>query len=116
LKPPSPDSKPNLLAAAEAEVLWRQTRLPHQIEPDGDHFGWAMISGRGAGKSHTGGNWARWQAFSQPGTVGAVLAPTFRDLRNTVFPALFRAIPDGLYDFKVTNAEVALANGSTILG
>ena len=75
-----------------------------------------MISGRGAGKSHTGGNWARRQAFSQPGTTGAVLAPTYRDLRNTVFPALFRAIPDGLYEFTQTNAEMKLVNGSTILG
>jgi phage terminase large subunit-like protein len=105
-----------LLAAAEAEVLWRQTRLPHQIEPEGDHFGWAMISGRGAGKSHTGGNWARRQAFTQPGSVGAVVAPTYRDLRNTVFPALFRAIPAELYEFTQTNAEMKLANGSTILG
>lgn len=97
-------------------MLWRKTRLKHQIEPDGDQFGWAMISGRGAGKSHTGSNWARRQAFSQPGSVGAVVAPTYRDLRNTVFPALFHAIPSELYEFRMTNWEMTLANGSTILG
>lgn len=96
-------------------MLWRKTRLPHQIVPD-DHFGAAMITGRGAGKTHAGSNWARWQAFSQPGSVGAVVAPTYRDLRNTVFPALFQAVPPGLFEFKLTNWEMTLANGSTILG
>lgn len=75
-----------------------------------------MITGRGAGKTHAGSNWARWQAFSQPGTVGAVLAPTYRDLRNTIFPALFKAIPADLFEFRLTNWEMTLANGSTILG
>ena len=100
----------------QAEARWKLSRLKHQIEPEGDHFGWAMISGRGAGKSHTGSNWARRQAFIQPGSIGAVIAPTYRDLRNTVFPALFKAIPPELYDFTQTNAEMKLANGSTILG
>jgi len=75
-----------------------------------------MCTGRGAGKSHTGANWARNQAFSQPGTEGLVIAPTYRDLRNTVFPALRAAIPEELYEFRMTNWELALANGSVILG
>lgn len=112
----SKNSNGSLLEAAKAEVLWRKTRLPHQREPDGDWFGWAMISGRGAGKSHTGANWARWQAFSQPKTEGAVVAPTLRDLRRVVFPALRRAIPAELAHFNISNWEITLANGSIIYG
>lgn len=75
-----------------------------------------MITGRGAGKSHTGANWARKMAFSYPGMEGLVVAPTHRDLRNTVFPALMQAIPEHLYEIKWTNWEMRLTNGSVILG
>lgn len=114
---PSRNSSRNWLDAAVAiEKTWRLQRLPYQIEPTEPHFGWAMVTGRGTGKTLTGANWARNQAFTQPNTQGAVIAPTYRDLRNTVFPALRAMIPPQLHTYRQTNWEMTLPNDSQILG
>ncbi|MGB8622386.1 MAG: ATP-binding protein, partial [Paracoccaceae bacterium] len=35
--------------------------LPHQLPPDGDWRTWAILGGRGAGKTRAGAEWVRTQ-------------------------------------------------------
>lgn len=98
-----------------------QCEAGHMID---DWDVWMFLAGRGTGKTYTGSSWAVEQALRFPGSFGAVIAPTHKDLRNTVVEGptgLIRAIPRDLVqltrDTNVWNqsaGEIKLKNGSVI--
>lgn len=60
--------------------LWaRATQLP----PQGEWLTWAMIAGRGAGKTRAGAEWVRAQVIDGAGRV-ALVAPTAGDARDVM--------------------------------
>lgn len=69
---------------AAARTIW-QTRLarPEQLPPDADWGTWLYLAGRGAGKTRTAAEWLAYEAIIAPKTRWAIVAPTFRDGRDT---------------------------------
>lgn len=72
----------NQVAASRA--IW-QAKLarPEQLPPDGDWDAWLYLAGRGAGKTRTAAEWISYEAICSPKTRWAIVAPTFRDGRDT---------------------------------
>lgn len=79
--------QPNELFAQFADALengWRSKALPHQVEPEGDWWTiWAMIAGRGAGKTRAGAEWVLEQIASGRRRL-ALIAPTAADARDVM--------------------------------
>jgi predicted phage terminase large subunit-like protein len=63
---------------------WTTHARPEQLPPGGDWYLWLVVGGRGSGKTRAGAEWlASELAGDQAGDASAVLAPTFRDARDT---------------------------------
>lgn len=81
----SPNSNPSV-AASLADALqdggWRSKARPSQLPPPGDWNGWAVVAGRGFGKSWIAANYANEMA----NTVGriALIGSTAGDVRDTM--------------------------------
>lgn len=79
-----------------------------------------MMAGRGFGKTRAGAEWAKLKAITMPGSRGAVVAPTFGDIRDTCFEGvsgLLSVIPHELIDdYNSSTALITLTNGSRIKG
>lgn len=75
------------LSEQEAEALlydWRGFNArPDQIAPDGDWSIWAIIAGRGYGKTRAGAEWVREQIAAGKRRI-ALIAETQRDLEQVV--------------------------------
>ena len=56
---------------------------PWQVIPDGAWYGWAMVGGRGIGKTLGGANWLDQEAQHHPGIRIGIIAPTKPDARAT---------------------------------
>ena len=83
--------------AVERRLEWLSTARPDQLPPE-DFFVWALIAGRGAGKTRSGAEHVWWGAFVQPERV-AVVGPTLPDVRKTAFEGesgLLARIPEKL--------------------
>lgn len=71
------------LLAAQLKPRW--TPLPHQIPPPGNWYGWALIAGRGAGKTDACAEYVARHVAGPPCLPGAVphwvgiIAPTLGD-------------------------------------
>ncbi len=99
------------------EALGYQTweRLPHQIPPEGDWFGWIMEAGRGSGKS-VAANLATRDHLNGPACISravphraAIIAPTIGDAVETAElndAALVRLQP---------GAEIRTARGGSLI-
>jgi phage terminase large subunit-like protein len=78
------------------------------------------MCGRGWGKTWVGSNWIIEQALTQPGSVWAVVAPTFRDVRATCFEGpsgIRRNLEPGVEDqWRRNELRLDLINGSIIYG
>lgn len=78
------------------------------------------MCGRGWGKTWVGANWIIEQAFKDPGSVWAVVAPTFRDVRATCFegPSGIRKQlePGEEEQWRRNELRLDLINGSIIYG
>lgn len=67
---------------------WWYIGRPEQQEPEGDWHVWLILSGRGWGKTRTGGEWLVKQILENPTTADgtptqwAIVAPTFGDVKN----------------------------------
>jgi predicted phage terminase large subunit-like protein len=70
------------LANVLAEGTWRSRARPSQLPPPGDWNGWAVVAGRGFGKSWVGANYTNEIAES----VGriALIGATAADVRDTM--------------------------------
>ena len=71
-----------------AHKPWWYLARPEQQEPAGDWNVWLILSGRGWGKTRTGGEWLAEQVLRNPKapdgvpTQWAIIAPTFGDSKN----------------------------------
>lgn len=67
---------------------WWYIGRPEQQEPEGNWLIWLILSGRGWGKTRTGGEWLAQQILDQPfagdgtPTQWAIIAPRFSDTKN----------------------------------
>lgn len=119
---------------------WRELARPKQLPPDDprhhlpDDNGFAcgcagldenwritlFMAGRGCGKTWAGANWVIEQALRDPGSMWAVIAPTFRDVRVTCFEGpsgIRRQLAPGEEDqWRRNELRLDLVNGSVIYG
>ena len=116
-------------ADKEAIVLytnWLKTAREKQISPSTEFNIWLILAGRGWGKTRTGAQDIALFALRNPGTICAVVAPTFGDLRRVCFngpSGLLSIIPPECFDksfgtegYASSIAEIRLHNGSKIVG
>lgn len=72
------------------EVDWLHLARDDQLPPPGDWTTWAVIGGRGSGKTRTGAEWVRGLAYGDPVfteiAVGriALIGETFADVRDVM--------------------------------
>jgi hypothetical protein len=108
-------------AFIEWQSKWAGERKNYQRIPDGNWYIWAMLAGRGAGKTRTGAETiGRW-AWLYPNTRWLVAAPTSADVRDTCFEGesgLMAVLPEILIAETNTRSlhEIVLKNGSRIKG
>jgi hypothetical protein len=82
------DARRNVLAGlSEAELQslefsWEFWARPDQLPPDGDWRTWAMISGRGAGKTRAAGEYVRAQVEAGRFRSIAIVGPTAAAIRR----------------------------------
>lgn len=86
----------------------------HQVVPDGDWYMYALLGGRGAGKTHATTAWAAQKLMEKGGIRIGVVVPSYRDARNFVDYVL-QHIPDE-YSPKYLHlsSRLELSNGSSI--
>lgn len=81
---------------------------------------WMFMAGRGCGKTWAGSNWIIEQALRDPGSMWAVVAPTFRDVRVTCFegPSGIRRQlePGEEAQWRRNELRLDLVNGSILYG
>lgn len=113
-------ANPYTLQLAHWRATWLETARPHQIPPAGDWETWALVCGRGYGKTRVGAEATGYQAASQPHTRWAVVGPTQNDVRSVCFEGksgLLKVIPPALVrGYNSSSLEVSLKNGSLIVG
>lgn len=68
--------------AAKARLKWLLEARPEQLTPEGEWLIWAVVTGRGWGKTRSGGEDVFDYGRENPGTRIAVVAPTFTDGRD----------------------------------
>jgi phage terminase large subunit-like protein len=145
----SPEAKKALLHKLKGKHIslglggprkWRALARPKQLSPDdpvhhlpdGNGFAcacgaldssfniWMFMAGRGCGKTWAGSNWIIEQALKNPGTMWAVVAPTFRDVRVTCFEGpsgIRRQLEPGEEDqWRRNELRLDLVNGSILYG
>jgi phage terminase large subunit-like protein len=70
--------------ASELETGWSSLARPSQLPPAGDWTIWALVMGRGAGKTRAGAEWVRSLVESGEGTRIAIISATAADGRDIV--------------------------------
>jgi phage terminase large subunit-like protein len=109
---------PSLEAVREhyrARGIWRDRARPEQLAPKGDWDVWMILSGRGWGKSRTGAEWSIEQAILNPGSRGALIAPTASDCRDIMVEGesgIMACAPPGLCVYEPSKRRISYANGS----
>jgi len=67
---------------------WGYRARPKQLDPEGDHDVWALVAGRGAGKTKAGAEWIldRSEAFAKHGVrhLGGLIGRTSADVRDVM--------------------------------
>lgn len=109
------------LAYIAWQLKWAQERRPKQIPPQGEWDVWPIITGRGWGKTRTGAEWIAKEAWNDPGSISAVVAPTWQsDVLDTCFEGpsgILNVIPPELIrNWRSSDAHLFLINGSLIRG
>lgn len=76
----------------------------------------AFVGGLGSGKSWAGGIKAVLYAVGQPGSLGLVAAPTYRQLMDSTMREFFKLLPKELIlSFSKSEMHMKLINGSEIV-
>lgn len=102
-------------------LKWLLTARDPQLPPIGGKWRiWWLRSGRGTGKTRTGGEWVAHQARNFPGSRWHVIAPTQADVRDTCFEGesglLNILAPDEIARYNKSELLLVLTNGSRIKG
>lgn len=66
------------------EFDWRLWARPKQLAPPGDWLTWLLQTGRGFGKTRSGGGWTHERAMAVPGRWCALVAKTPADARDVM--------------------------------
>ena len=100
---------------------WEGLARPAQRLPTGDWYIWALIGGRGSGKTRAGTEWLADEiAADDPGDESAIVAPTFGDARDTCIEGdsgLLKALERRGVAVAVWNrslGELRLASGAVV--
>jgi phage terminase large subunit-like protein len=116
-------ANPYTLELAAWRAQWLDMARPNQLPPtDNDWDVWALIAGRGFGKTRIGAEAVGYWAASMPGTRWAVVAPTQDDCRSVCFEGksgILNVIPEAIAprrNFNSQKLELRLRNGSLIVG
>jgi phage terminase large subunit-like protein len=111
---------PEWQAAIDARTRWLSVCRANQLPPLGQWSTWLALAGRGWGKTRTGAEWLWWEAWRDPGSRNAIVAPTAADLRDVAFggeSGLTAVIPPSLIaSYHKSLHEITLINGSWIKG
>lgn len=108
-----------LSPAEQVELLyqWDLWARPEQLEPMGDWRQWALVTGRGFGKSRAGAEWIRKQLVEMPGCRAAIVARTIGDARSTCVEGESGLLscfpPDSGVTWNRSLGEGRLPNGSS---
>lgn len=62
--------------------VWRLWARPEQLAPKGSWRWWAIIAGRGFGKTRSGAEWVREKVTAMPGSRGAIIGQTPEEARQ----------------------------------
>lgn len=107
------------LTAPELEALdhdWPFWARPKQLPPPGDWLTWLLQTGRGFGKSRSGGAWVHSRAMGEAGRWCALVAKTPADARDVMIegPAglLKNAPPHERPIYETSKRRVTWPNGS----
>jgi phage terminase large subunit-like protein len=105
----------DLLAALEFD--WRFWARTPQLPPEGEWTHWGIIAGRGAGKTRAAAEWVREIAKEMPGSIGALVGRTAKDVRDTMVeqgPSSIINIspPDFRPVYEPTKARLTWPNGT----
>lgn len=114
--------RPQLNTENNVDLLWnpRQLEFLAAVEakdPSGKHLfdRLSLFSGRQGGKTKIGGIAIAKLAMEKPKQYGWVCAPTYDDLFDFVYPAVFGVIPDAWVDDWIASHRVlVLKNGTKI--
>lgn len=109
-------------ALIEWRASWLTEARPEQITPPGEWNYWGILSGRGWGKTRTGGEDVGYFAAAHPKARIAVIAPTNADCRNVCFEGesgIFEKLPKYFRDrakYNRNEVQLLLPNGSLLIG
>ena len=124
-----------ILSRTEAEILdlhrkpWWFISRPEQQEPEGDWNIWLILSGRGWGKTRTGGEWLAKRVLEEPfapdgtPTQWAIIAPRFADTKTVcvegpsgLLVALKHRglLPDVDYTYNKSSYKITFKDGQII--
>ncbi len=86
----------------QREKAWRRIARPDQLAPGtlraadirDDWTFWLLLAGRGWGKTRVGAEWVCEMARANPGTHGALVAPTFPDAQKVMLSYGLEDQPD----------------------
>ncbi len=102
-----------------AETLsssWRLKARPEQLPPPGDWAIWAVIAGRGYGKTRTGAEWVLEQVLLGSASRIALVAPTAADARDVMVEGesgLLAIAPKGMRpEYEPSRRRLTWPNGA----
>jgi predicted phage terminase large subunit-like protein len=112
--------RPDQKAAILRRNDWLDTARPEQVAPPGRWRVWLVLAGRGFGKTRTANEDAAWYGATNPGHQIAMVAPTFGDVRGTVFEGvsgLLACVPhECIAEYNKARQELVLTNGALFRG
>lgn len=95
---------------------WKFWARPKQLPPPGEWLTWLLQTGRGFGKTRSGGGWVHGRAMASPGRWCALVAKTPADARDVMIegPAglLRNTPPHERPDYESSKRRVTWPNGS----
>lgn len=103
-----------------ARWKWKKEQArPEQLSPEGNWNVWLYLAGRGAGKTRTAAEWLAYEAITRPETRWAIVAPTYKDARDTCAEGVSGILTvlrryKAIQDYNRSLGEIILINGSRI--
>ncbi|WP_229232743.1 DNA-packaging protein [Sinomonas cyclohexanicum] len=100
-----------------ATPVWRDIARPEQLPPPGDWLVWAIIAGRGFGKTRTGAEATIERALAEPGVRIALVGRTPADVRDVMIEGesgIIACSPEGMRPlYEPSKRRLTWPNGST---